>query len=415
MDRRPVQATAPVTRRWLNRNVLAIGLADLMADSNYEMVLAVLPLFITTGLGAPAFAVGVVEGVADGSSSFVRLASGWYSDRIAWRKRLGTVGYGCTVAGLALLTAVATWPQAAVSRGIAWVGRGLRQPIRSAMLAGSVDRVDLGKAFGFHEALDTLGALVGPAVAFWLLSTGHDFRTVFVVAILPGLLSFTFFGLFTRDTRAVPAGKVPVWQPLPIGFWRLVAAVAVFGIGNFAPAFFTLRAAEMLRPEFSQGSAVSLAVAFYLTVNGIGAAAAFPGGWLADRIGKVPILAVGYAGFALGCLVGIFGHGLLAVALMALPVGIHGPLVTATEGSLTSSLVGPAVQGTAFGVLSAVNGVGDLLSSLIVGTLWTWRGGWVGLAFGATLGFLGAAFLVALRPAPEPSFIGDGQRSGEAH
>ncbi len=392
------QTASPVKQRWLNRNVFAIGVADLMADFNYEMVLAVLPLFITSGLGAPAFAVGVVEGVADGSSAVVKLASGWYSDRIAWRKRLGTTGYACTVAGLALLAAVTAWPQAVISRAIAWMGRGLRQPIRSAMLAGSVERVDLGKAFGFHEALDTLGALLGPAVAFWLLSTGHDFRTVFLVAVLPGLLAFTFFGLLTRDTRAVPVGKTPVWQPLPGGFWRLIAAVAVFGIGNFAPAFFTLRAVEMLRPQLPQATALSLAVVFYLSVNGIGAAASFPGGWLADRIGKVPVLALGYASFAAGCTVAIFGHGLFAVALMAIPVGIHGPLVIATEGSLTSSLVGPAVQGTAFGVLGAVNGVGDLLSSVIAGILWSWRGGPAGLAFGAALAVLGAALLLALRP-----------------
>ena len=126
--------------RWLNRNVLGIGLADLAADANYEMVFAVLPLFITAGLGAPAFAVGLVEGIGDGSSAVVKLWSGWYSDHIAWRKRLAVGGYGTTVVGLGLLVAVAGWPQVIVARSLAWMGRGLRQPIRSAMLAGSVDR-----------------------------------------------------------------------------------------------------------------------------------------------------------------------------------------------------------------------------------------------------------------------------------
>src|SRR5207249_960480 len=119
------EATAPAPVRWLNRNVLGIGLADLASDANYEMVLAVLPLFITAGLGAPALAVGLVEGVADGSSAAVKVWSGWYSDRIAWRKSLAAGGYGATGFGFALLLAVASWPQVLLARALAWVGRGV--------------------------------------------------------------------------------------------------------------------------------------------------------------------------------------------------------------------------------------------------------------------------------------------------
>ncbi|HLQ60285.1 MAG TPA: MFS transporter [Candidatus Acidoferrales bacterium] len=400
----PPQGGGSKGRGWLNRNVLAIGFADLMADFNYEMVLAVLPLFITSGLGAPVSAVGVVEGVADGSSALVKLWSGWYSDRIAWRKGLAVGGYAGTVFGLGLLVAVATWPQVVLARGIAWVGRGLRQPIRSAMLAGSVGRQDFGKAFGFHEALDTLGALAGPAVAFALLVTGSGFQTVFWVALIPGLAAFLLFGLLTRDPRTGPRPAAPRWVPLPGGFWRLIVAVSLFGAGNFAPAFFTLRAAEMLRPELSQPLALSGAVAFYLAHNAVGSAASFPGGWLADRFGKVPVLAAAYASFALACGIAIVGHGPLWVALLALPVGVQAPLVVATEGSLTSSLVADEVTGTAFGVLHAVNGVGDLVSSLAAGWLWAAAGAAAGLGFGGALGLAGALLLLALRPArPTPA------------
>ncbi len=217
------------------------------------MVFAVLPLFIIAGLGAPAVAVGLVEGVADGSSALVKLWSGWYSDRIEWRKRLAVGGYGTTVFGLALLLAVTTWPQVILGRALAWMGKGLRQPIRSAMLAGSVGQGDLGKAFGFHEALDTAGALLGPAVAFLLLATGHGFGTVFAVAVIPGVLAVFFFAILTRDPRRRRPAPVSLRVPLPRSFWRLIVAVAVFGAGNFATAFFTLRAAQMLQPELSPG------------------------------------------------------------------------------------------------------------------------------------------------------------------
>lgn len=361
------------------------------------MVFAVLPLFITAGLGAPALAVGIVEGVADGSAALVKLWSGWYSDRIAWRKRLAVSGYGTTVVGLGLLLAVTSWPQVIVARALAWMGRGLRQPIRSAMLAGSVPKGDLGKAFGFHEALDTAGALVGPAVAFLLLAAGHGYRTVFAVALIPGVLCVAFFGVLTRDPRARGSQPVLLRVPLPPAFWRLITAVAVFGAGNFATAFFTLRAVQMLRPELSQAAALSAAVGFYLAHNAVGAAVSFPAGWLADRIGKVPVLATAYAIFAAACVVGILGHGWIAVAVLALLVGAQNPVVSGVESSLSSSIVEERRLGTAFGVLNGVNGVGDLASSIVAGFLWTLVSPAAAFGFGAVL-CAAAATTLWLRP-----------------
>ncbi len=364
------------------------------------MVFAVLPLFITAGLGAPAIAVGIVEGVADGSSAVVKLWSGWYSDRIAWRKKLAVGGYGTTVVGLGLLLAVTSWPQVILARALAWMGRGLRQPIRSAMLAGSVGKADLGKAFGFHEALDTAGALLGPATAFILLATGQGFRTVFAVALIPGILAISFFGILTHDPRQRSSAAPPPGAPLPRSFWRLMAPVAVFGVGNFASAFFTLRAVQMLRPELLQAAAVTGAVAFYLAHNAIGASVSFPAGWLADRIGKAPVLAGGYAIFGLACIVGLLGHGWPAVALMAVLLGAQNPIVSSVESSLTSSLVEERRLGTAFGVLNGVNGVGDLVSSLVAGTLWTFVSPAAALGFGATLSVVAASTLLARPPTP---------------
>ncbi len=364
------------------------------------MVFAVLPLFITVGLGAPALAVGLVEGFGDGSSAVVKLWSGWYSDRISWRKRLAVSGYGTTVAGLGLLVAVTSWPQIVVARALAWMGRGLRQPIRSAMLAGSVDKKDLGKAFGFHEALDTAGALIGPAVAFALLSTGHGFKTVFWVALVPGVLAVTLFALLTRDPRRTGAQPVPLRAPLPSGFWRLMGPVALFGVGNFATAFFTLRAVQMMRPELSQPAALAAAVGFYLAHNAVGAAVSFPAGWLSDRTGKAPVLGAAYVTFAAACVVGLLGHGWVALALLALLVGAQSPVVSSMEGSLTSSLVEERRLGTAFGILNGINGAADLVSSLAAGVLWTLVSPVAALAFGAVLCAAAGTALWARPPKP---------------
>ena len=361
------------------------------------MVFAVLPLFITTTLGAPALAVGLVEGVGDGSSAVVKLWSGWYSDRVGWRKRLAVGGYGGTVLALGLLVAVTAWPQVIVARALAWMGRGLRQPIRSAMLAGSVGKADLGKAFGFHEALDTAGALVGPAVALLLLSTGHDFRTVFLVALIPGALCVALFALITRDPRRQVQEPVPLRAPMPHGFWRLMAPVALFGVGNFATAFFTLRAAQMMQPELSHAAALGAAVGFYLAHNAVGAAVSFPAGWLTDQVGKSPVLAAAYLTFAAACLVGLLGHGWLALGLLALLVGAQNPVVAAVESSLTSSLVEERRLGTAFGLLSGINGAADLASSVVAGALWTFVNPAAAMGFGAAF-CASAAALLWVRP-----------------
>ena len=386
--------------KWLNRNVVGIGIADLAADANYEMVFAVLPLFITVGLGAPALAVGLIEGIGDGSSALVKLWSGWYSDRIGWRKRLAVGGYGTTVFGLALLVAVSSWPQIIVARSLAWMGRGLRQPIRSAMLAGSVDKRDFGKAFGFHEALDTAGALIGPAMAFLLLSTGYGFRTIFMVALVPGVLCVVLFALITRDPRRERNKPVSLRVPMPAGFWRLMAPVAIFGVGNFATAFFTLRAAQIMQPELSAAMALSAAVGFYLAHNVVGAAVSFPAGWLGDKVGKAPVLAAAYVTFAAACLVGVLGHGWIALGLMALLVGAQNPVVSTMEGSLTSSLVEERRLGTAFGFLNGINGGADLAASVIAGALWTFVSPAAALGFGAVLCAIAGAILWLRAPTP---------------
>jgi MFS family permease len=364
------------------------------------MVFAVLPLFITAGLGAPALAVGLIEGIGDGSSALVKLWSGWYSDRIPWRKRMAVGGYGTTVFGLGLLVAVSSWPQVVVARSLAWMGRGLRQPIRSAMLAGSVETKDLGKAFGFHEALDTAGALVGPAVAFLLLSTGHGFRIIFAVAVVPGILCVILFALITRDPRRETPQPVSLRVPMPAGFWRLMTPIAIFGAGNFATAFFTLRATQMMQPELSQAAAFAAAVGFYLAHNAVGATVSFPAGWLADKVGKSPVLAAAYLTFAAACVVGLMGHGWLALGLMALLVGAQAPVVSSAEGSLTSSLVEERRLGTAFGFLNGINGAADLVASVTAGALWTFASPAAAFGFGAVLCAIAGGVLWLRSPAP---------------
>jgi MFS family permease len=221
------------------------------------------------------------------------------------------------------------------------------------------------------------------------------------VALIPGALAIVLFAAVTRDPRHERVEPVPLRVPLPSGFWRLMAPVAVFGLGNFATAFFTLRAAQMVQPELSRTAALAAAVGFYLAHNAVGAAVSFPAGWLADRVGKPVVLAAAYAAFAAACVVGVFGHGFIALGFMALFVGAQNPVVSAVEGSLTSSLVEERRLGTAFGILNGINGVGDLGSSILAGVLWTFVS--PAAAFGAGALLCASATVVLRLRAPRPS------------
>jgi len=267
---------AVTTRRWLNRNVLAIGVSSLMADANYEMVLAVLPLFLILGLGAPVYALGLVEGVADGSSAVFKFASGYFSDRIRHRKSVATAGYAVTAAGLGLLQAVTTWPQVLLGRGVAWIGRGARQPIRAAMLAGSVEKQDLGKAFGFHQAMDTVGAVIGPAVAgFIVLAFGPGWG--FLINALTFVPLLVFLAL-VRVKALSARSTTPIGAALRDGlrfvrgrpFIAALIGVEMLGViflGHTFNSFLVLFAYDVLHVD-------ALGYSFLLVGSGIGAVAA---------------------------------------------------------------------------------------------------------------------------------------------
>ena len=216
----------------------------------------------------------------------------------------------------------------------------------------------------------------------------------------PGLLCVVLFAVVTRDPRRERTEPVSLRVPLPAGFWRLMLPVGIFGVGNFATAFFTLRAAQIMQPDLSQAAALSAAVGFYLAHNAVGALVSFPAGWLADQLGKAPVLAVAYLVFAAACGVGIVGHGWLALGLMALLVGAQNPVVSSVEGSLTSSLVEERRLGTAFGVLNGINGAADLASSVVAGVLWTFVGPATALGLGAILCASAGAVLWVRQPKP---------------
>jgi MFS family permease len=387
---------APKNGRWLTRGILGIGLANLFSDWGHEAATSLLPALLAL-VGAPAVALGIIEGVADGLSSFAKLAGGWIADRAAWRKPVAGGGYAIVGLTTFAYAFAESWPAVLILRALGWTGRGAKAPSRDALLADAVAPSQLGRAFGFERAMDTVGAIAGSMTALALVSLS-SVRAALRWTILPGLAaSFCFLWL-------VPVARTVGSQPafsfrgsrrrLPHSFRRLLAGVFAHGIGDFAPTLLILRANQMLALQYGVAPASALAIALYTFHNIVFAATSYPAGALADRFGKRGLLAAGYGAGAAMCAGFIFAPAKLGcLAVLFAVAGVHMAVQQGLEKSIGAELLGSEIRGTGFGVLAAVNGVGDFVSSIIVGALWTAVGPAAGFIYGAVFMLAGAGLI----------------------
>jgi len=396
---------------WLNRNVVGMGVTSLLSDVGHEMVTALLPGFLAL-LGVQAAALGAIEGIADSTSSFVRLGGGWLSDRFGHRKAMVVGGYLLTGASNGLFAAAYGWPLVLTARAVGWLARGFRTPLRNAILADSVPLGARGKAFGFERAGDTLGAIVGPLFAVGLLTYLHPrvadpsapFRIVFLIAVAPGLGAAAAFAVMVRDKQRAGLA-MRFWatlKALPHPFRRFLWGAGLFGMGDFARTLMILAATQLLTPSRGVQRAAQIAVLLYVGHNVTYAAYSYVVGALSDRWGRRGLLALGYGAGALTAL-GFFAAFLwwldsivYLLALFAL-AGFSIAVVDTLEGALTADLVAAELRGTAYGVLATVNGVGDFVASVSVGVLWTAFSPLFGFAYGALLMGLGALVIYRVR------------------
>jgi MFS family permease len=386
---------------WLNRTVLGIGLASLFSDWSHEIATAVLPTFLAT-LGVAAAWLGVIEGVSDGLSSFAKMGSGFYTDRLRRRKPIAVIGYVVTGLGTASFALASSAWHVLLARAFAWLGRGVRTPVRKALLASAVTPDTYGRAFGFERMMDTVGAIVGPASAFVLLQwLNHRYPPLFALTLIPSLMAAGLIAFCVKEKERKPVPHISFGASLrllPRAYRKFVMAVGLFGLGAFAHSLLILLATQKLTPTLGPAKAASLAVALYVLHNVFYASFAFIGGWLGDRFPKNRLLAAGYGMSAL-----------MSLCIMTLPAtvwtfvlifvlgGTNVALEETLEDSLCAELVSKEQHGMAFGVLATVNGVGDFLSSIAVGLLWTGFGTTVAFSYSLALSLAGAMLVLSLR------------------
>jgi MFS family permease len=393
------------TSSWLNKNVFGMGLTSFFSDASHEMTTAVLPTFLVNLVGsalAPQL-LGVISGLSDAASSFVKIFSGWISDRIKKRKELMVIGY--TVTGFfAGLTGFATsWIGALLYRTFAWIGRGLREPPRDALIADSVSPVYYGRAFGFHRAMDTLGAIVAPLVVFFTLPS-LGVKNIFLISFIPGFLAVFVVVLLTKESLREDGKQQSIgfWKDitsLPRSFHFFLLVMFIFGIGNFNRTLLLLRTQNILTPVNGLVIAGSFSVLLYAFRNVIQAFADYAIGYLSDVFGRKVLLAF----------FGFFIFGLMSLGL-AFPIptlwffillfalsGISAAAYTALEKAYAADLLPAHLRGTGYGVLQTIDGVGDFVSSFMVGFLWSEISPASGFIYAAVLSAGSAVMLFALK------------------
>lgn len=375
-------------RPWLTRNVRILSAVSFLQDTASELLYPLLPIYLTSVLGAPVAVVGVVEGAAEGAASLTKLAAGPLGDRYS-RRPLIAAGYGMAALGKVIVAAATLWPGVLAGRVVDRLGKGIRGAPRDALLVEGVADAERGRVFGFHRAMDTFGAVVGPLLGlagYELLD--HEIAPLLWVAVVPAALSVALVFLVRETRRVLPAQRKAIFarvRDLPGRYWRVAAILVAFGIVNFPDALLLLRLNEI-------GFSVAEVILAYVGYNLVYALSSYPAGLLADRIAKPAVFGIGLVFFA----VGYIGLGLTTDTVTAwVLIGVYGLFTGCTDGvgkAWISSLVGADVQGSAQGVFQGASGFAVLIAGVWAGLLWGADGRLPLLVSGV----VGAVFAVAL-------------------
>jgi len=390
--------------RWreIPAGVWTLGLVSMLMDISSEMIHALLPLYLVGVLHASTLTVGVIEGVAEATASITKIFSGALSDRLGKRKLLAAVGYGL---------AAATKPVFPLAPNIGWliaarfvdrVGKGIRGAPRDALVADLSPPALRGASFGLRQALDTVGAFVGPLLAIgFMLLTGDNFTLVFWIAVVPAVLSAALIMVGVHDP-APRADTAPVRAPLSprelkrLGrrFWLVVGVATLFALARFSEAFLLLRGQSV-------GLPIALAPAVMVVMNLVYSLAAWPAGVLSDRIGRSGVLAAGFALLVVADLVLALGTSMAALAIGVALWGLHMGLTQGILASLVSDTAPDDLRGTAFGTFNLVTGLATLAASILAGGLWDIAGPRGTFLAGAAFTALALLWLPAIRSTDE--------------
>jgi len=377
----------------ISKNVFVLGLVSFFNDVASEMIYPLVPIFLTSVLGAPVAIVGLIEGIAESTASVLKVVSGWLSDKFQKRKPFVVAGYSFSAISKILLSLAFSWPFVLIARFIDRFGKGTRTSARDALIVESSDTLTRGKSFGFHRALDTLGAVVGPLIALLAIHfLDNNFRLIFFLAFMPACIGILLLLFFVKE-RKKEANSSPAlrfnWRNLNPSFKIFLLISFIFALGNSSDAFLILRAQNL-------GLSVISVVLAYVLFNFTYAIFSMPAGIIADKIGPKKVLLDGFLLFSAVYL--LFGLAPSSPFLWFL-FPIYGIYMALTEGvgkAYISNLVPQEKTGTAFGVYQTTVGLCIFFASLIAGLLWTYIGVSAPFIFGSIMAVISAFLFVVL-------------------
>ena len=393
--------------RPLPRTVWALGLVSLLMDVSSEIVHGLLPLFLVGTLGVSALMLGLIEGIAEGTASIVKIFSGAWSDRMARRKPLIVLGYALSALTKPLFPLAGSAGTVFVARFMDRIGKGIRGAPRDALIADVTHAADRGAAYGLRQSLDTVGAFAGPLLAVGRVAgLAYDIRAVLWFACLPALLAVAVLVVGVDESPRANDGASRARNPFagfrrrdyPLRFWGLVGLVLLFTLSRFSEAFLVLRAQDAgLATGWAPITLVVMAATYLLT--------AYPVGRLSDRMSRHALLAIGCAVMVAADLLLAFGSSVVWVMAGVALWGVHMGMTEGLLAALTADYAPAPLRGTAFGIVNLTRGLMLLLASVLAGGLWTFFGPQATFMGGAAFAVLTAIAALSLR-APRAARLG---------
>jgi len=371
-------------------NIILLGITSLLTDISSEMVYPILPFFLVTMLGASPAILGLIEGIAESLASLLKVFSGYFSDKIKLRKPFTIFGYACSTLGKLFLFISTGWGMVLLGRVIDRFGKGVRTAPRDALIVESVDPKNRGAAFGFHRAMDTIGAALGVFFAYLLVTkfTGN-MRNIFLFSLIPAILAIIILFFIREKKEATPLIKQKLefkWRSLDKRLKLFLILTFIFTLGNSSNLFLLLKAQNM-------GNSMPTLILLYLLYNIVFALVSYPAAKLSDKIGRKKLLVLGYL---------FYGIVYLGFAMNSQPqmfwllFAVYGIYIGMTEGvekALVADIAPQNLRATAMGLHATLVGIGLLPASLFAGILWKYLGSQAPFYFG---GFMGIASSIGL-------------------
>jgi MFS family permease len=382
----------------LSSVIFVLGMVSLLTDLSSQMIVPILPLYLTSILHVQVGTVGIIEGIAESTASVLKFFSGWISDRFGKRKWLMVGGYGLSNLIKPFFALSSTWGQVLFIRFADRFGKGIRTSPRDAILADTTSKEERGKAFGFRRSMDTLGAALGPFVAYLILTLWNgSYQNVFWASAIPGLIATLLLIFYLKDKRNPLKTQTNVRSLPKISFKGLnsrfvwfTLITTLFTIGNFSDAFLILRAKDV-------GMAAEYIPLTYFAYNIVTSIFSTPFGMISDRIGRRPVLITGYVIFALIYLGFGLVHTVFEIWVLFFIYGLYYATTEGIQKSYVADMVPEGQRGMAMGTFNALTGIAALPASVLAGFLWQSFGAFTAFGVSSLLAIISALLMFILR------------------